>query len=174
MRLPNIFVACWLLSIVLPSWGVDTSAEEKTCANIGFKKGTEKFGNCVLELIGRKSSTSSTPQATSSPDDQTCLKYGFKPDTNDFATCKQQIDMARKEAQQRQTQYQAQLKEYQRQREINANLALMSMGFGMMSGGSPSAVPPPPMSSSNMSRTYILPGGRMMTCTTTGSITNCF
>lgn len=35
---------------------VDTSEEERVCANIGFKRGTAEFGNCVMNLLNRKDS----------------------------------------------------------------------------------------------------------------------
>lgn len=35
-------------------YAVDTADEEKVCANIGFKRGTTEFGNCVMNLLNRK------------------------------------------------------------------------------------------------------------------------
>jgi len=37
------------------SYGLNTSAEEKACAEIGFKVGTESFGDCVIDLFSRLS-----------------------------------------------------------------------------------------------------------------------
>jgi hypothetical protein len=158
----------------------DTSAEESTCVDIGFKRKTPAFANCVLQLLERKDA--SVPQNASDPDDATCRKYGFKPKTNEYATCRQQIDQARAQAAQQQAQYlqqqkqyQAQLDEQQRQRSVAAGLALMQLGTGISSGtynanNAYGTMPTPP----NPNRTYILPGGRTMNCTTTGTVTNCF
>jgi hypothetical protein len=35
------------------AYAMDTSHEESKCAELGFTKQTEAFGNCVLKLIGR-------------------------------------------------------------------------------------------------------------------------
>ncbi|MBU3565071.1 MORN repeat-containing protein [Polynucleobacter sp. MWH-HuK1] len=160
--------------------GIDSSLEEATCAELGFKKKTEAYASCVLELLVRKEAN--VPQNASDPDDATCRKYGFKPKTNEYATCRQQIDQARSQAAQQQAQYlqqqrqyQAQLDEQQRQRSVAAGMALFQMGTGIASGAynannSYGTVPTPP----NPNRTYILPGGRTMNCSTTGTVTNCF
>ena len=37
------------------SYSLNTSAEEKACAEIGFKVGTESFGDCVIDLFSRLS-----------------------------------------------------------------------------------------------------------------------
>lgn len=157
---------------------VDTSSEEAACLDLGFKKKTAPYANCVLELLERKESAS----ASNDPDDNTCRKYGFKRKTNEYATCRQQIDQARAQAAQQQAQYQAQQRQYQaqldeqkRQRSVAAGLALMQLGTGISSGAynannAYGSIPTPP----NPNRTYILPGGKTMNCTTTGTVTNCF
>jgi uncharacterized caspase-like protein len=38
-----------------PSYSLNTAAEEKACAEIGFKVGTESFGDCVVDLFSRLS-----------------------------------------------------------------------------------------------------------------------
>lgn len=165
---------------------MNTIVEEETCQSIGFKKKTEGFASCVLELLDRRSSQASATPAQNNPDDATCRKYGFKPQTNEYATCRQLIDQARKEAliqesqfAEKQRQYEDQLAEQQRQRKVSSGIALMQMGAGITSGAYNSrnaygALPSPPVSPQNLNRTYILPGGKMMNCTTTGAVTNCF
>ncbi|MBU3582020.1 hypothetical protein ICN19_08320 [Polynucleobacter sp. AP-Capit-er-40B-B4] len=157
---------------------IDTSTEEAACLDLGFKKKTPSFANCVLELLERKENST----ASTDPDDATCRKYGFKRKTNEYATCRQQIEQAKMQAaqqqaqyQQQQRQYQAQLDEQRRQRSVAAGLALMQLGTGMTSGAYNAnngygTLPTPP----NPNRTYILPGGKTMNCTTTGTVTNCF
>jgi hypothetical protein len=155
--------------------------EEATCLDLGFKRKTEAYGNCVLELQGRKESASTT----SDPDDATCRKYGFKPKSNEYAQCRLQIDQAKQDAQrqqaqfmQQQRQYQAQLDEQQRQRSVAAGMALFQLGNGISSGAynanNSYGTRPTPPSPPNPSSTYFLPGGRTMNCTTTGTVTNCF
>ncbi len=159
--------------------GIDSSSEESVCADLGFKRKTEPFANCVLELLERKDNAT----ASNDPDDATCRKYGFKRKSNEYATCRQQIDQARAQERQRQAQfnaqqaqYQEQLAAYKKQKSEAAGLALMGMGLGMMSNTSPmyGGAPVAPVAPQMGPRTYILPGNRTMTCNTTGNITNCF
>jgi len=197
----KIIITFGLLLFVAHANALDTTKEENTCAYIGFKKGTESFGNCVLELIDRNKKAASKnvttptqtvkvittkpePQAVGdgSVDDSTCQKYGFKPRSNEYASCRLQIDQAKQDAQrqeaqfaEQQKQYEAQLEEQKRQRKIASGIALMQMGAGLSSGAynannAYGALPTPP----NPNRTYVLPGGKMMNCTTTGSVTQCF
>lgn len=183
MRFTTIAIRLAIISMVLisrPALSIDTASEEATCLEIGFKKKTPSFANCVLELFDRRESVSTN--SASDADDATCRKYGFKPKSSEFAACRLQIDQAKKDAQrqqeqyaQQQNQYQAQLEEQRRQRSMAAGLALMQLGSGISSGAyNPSnsygAKPAPP----NPNRTYMLPGGRTMNCTTTGTVTNCF
>lgn len=194
-----VFVVLALITVT--SFAIDTSAEEQTCAEIGFKKKTEAFGNCVIELMSRKSggntarpanttiSSTSRQLSQTELDGVTCQKYGFKPKSDNYAQCLMQIDFARNEAQQRQAQYAEQKRQYDAQvaaaykaREQRKNEALMELGLRMMSGQSPinaaasvgtgAPMGPPPVPMST--RTYTLPGNKSMTCTTTGNMTNCF
>lgn len=157
------------------------TTEEATCLDLGFRRKTEAYGNCVLELQGRKEDAATS----SDPDDATCKKYGFKARTNEYAACRQQIEQARVQAAQQQAlflqqqnQYQAQLKEQQRQREQAGWSQLIQLGRGISSGAYTAnngyGTTPTPPSPPNPSSTYFLPGGRTMNCTTTGTVTNCF
>lgn len=162
---------------------LDTGPEEAACIQLGFKKKTEQFGNCVIVLVSKK--RVATEASSLDPDDATCRKYGFIPNTNEYAACRLQIDQAKQDAQRQQAQYndqqrqyQAQLDEQKKQRNQAQGMALMQMGAGISSGAYnarngygtlPTA--PTPLESP---RTYILPGGKAMTCTTTGSVTNCY
>ena len=158
-----------------------TASEEASCIEMGFKRKTESFGNCVLELISRRD----TVIAGADPDGATCIKYGFKPKSSEYASCRLQIDQARQQAQQNQAQFLEQKKAYDKadkQRRIDASMKLMDMGQRMTSGQNPADAyrqanglaplqsPTPPM----QTQTYMLPNNKMMTCTTAGSVTNCF
>lgn len=177
-----IFGVGALLIFTEQSIALDTSVEEEQCVDIGFKKRTPAFANCVLELTERNS----TKSGPADPDDATCRKYGFKPRTDNYAACRQQIDLARQQAQQQQAVYAQQKAEYdamvleqKKERERQKGLAMLQLGLGMMSGkynagngyGSIPNAPPPPQ---NLNQTYVLPGGKMMNCNTTGNVTTCF
>lgn len=158
-----------------------SSSEEVACSDMGFKRKTESFGNCVLEMMSRKE----IAIATTDSDGATCIKYGFRPKTSEYASCRLQIDQARQQAQQQQAQYEEQKRQYDkvdRQRRIDASMKLMDMGQRIASGQNsadayrqanglaPLQSPIAPM----QTQTYMLPNNKMMTCTTAGSVTNCF
>jgi hypothetical protein len=192
-KMKNILTLFFLLFSIPVSYAIDTSKEEATCIDIGFKKRTEGYANCVLELVERNSKSVSQ-NITGDPDDATCKRYGFKAGTPDYGRCRQQIDIAKADAAQKQREYEARQREYQAQqrayaaqaaqdekdRKLAAGLALMGMGSRMMQGQSPyfsenvgaaargQIAPSPPQP-----QIYTLPGGRSMTCTTTGNVTNC-
>lgn len=46
-------VVMFFLAFDKPCYSSDTSKYEETCIDIGFKKKTEAFSNCILELIER-------------------------------------------------------------------------------------------------------------------------
>lgn len=120
-----------------------------------------------------------------SQDDLLCKKYGFRPNTQAYAGCRMQIDVAKREMQQQQAFYQAQQQQIQQAQEVERKRRqsdfLLGMGLRMMGGqsapgaaidqsvGAPMYQPPLPSS-----RTYTFPNGRMMTCTSNGSFTNCY
>jgi uncharacterized caspase-like protein len=57
-----IFLASIFLFPLLSFSALDTTSEEKFCEEIGFKKKTADFGNCVLSLIGRIPSSKEVPK----------------------------------------------------------------------------------------------------------------
>jgi hypothetical protein len=193
IKVVSIFL---LLNVNTFVFAIDTSKEEKTCNEIGFKRKTEAFANCVLELVQRNNSSqsvrSSQPSQISSgnPDDITCNNYGFKTGTNDFAQCKLQINTARQQAQLQQQQYEQQKRQYDEQqakiasdkeKQDRRKAAEVFLRYG--SGQSvtnaiadtaagkpfPQTRPQPPQQTSIM-----LPGGKMVHCETVGNVTNCF
>lgn len=180
-----------------PCFASDTSREEKTCRDIGFKPKTEKYAGCVLELYGRRisggqdgrlsNSTNKDPVAIGdgSPDDRTCRSYSLLPGTVEYSDCRMKIDAARVNAQAEHDRYrrellmyQSQIAEAKRQKDQESNLRLMELGLEMMGGGgrrssgSSAALPRPPVLPENQH--IFLPDGRMITCNTSGSTTNCF
>jgi len=152
---------------------IDSASEEATCSELGFKKKTESYANCVIELLVRKQSI--VQVNPNDPDSATCLKYGYRPGTNEYAMCRQQIDMARQDAQRQVAQSRRQIEAQQDQQSRAAGLALFNLGMGTMATGSlPGYAPTTQVVPQNFNRTYNLPGGRTMNCTTTGTVTNCF
>jgi hypothetical protein len=102
MRFTTIKIAIILVGCQLgAAFALDTTSEEKSCRDLGFKKGTDPYGHCVLELFSRKST------ADESPDDKTCKTYGLKQGTQGFAECKMRIDFERKQAADRQREYES-------------------------------------------------------------------
>ena len=190
----KVILLFFLVSLNTHVFAIDTSKEEKTCNEIGFKRKTEAFANCVLELVQRNNSSQSVrstqpSQVTSSnPDDALCIQYGFKVNTNEFAQCKQQIHNARQQAQLQQQQYEQQKRQYdeqqaliEKERKRQQSQRLFDMSQRLASGQSLTDVgragmglPPLQQPSLPSNQTFVMPNGRTMTCSTTGTITNCF
>lgn len=165
----------------------EDSPEEVSCVEIGFKKKTEGFRKCVLELKNR--SGGNVPEvAYSDPDDATCKGYGFKPKTTSYAECRQKIEMFKAESQQRQAVYEAQKKQYdeqvaaiEKERKRQASMRSFTYGMALLGGQTPmqaygtsQGYPPAPQAPSPLNQSYTFPNGKMMNCTTVGSTTNCF
>ena len=142
-----------------------------------------------IELARQREQERIAKEGDGSPDDLTCKKYGFKPSTEGYAQCRLQIDIAKKDATQRQAAYQEQKRQYdaqvaavEKERERRQGAALMEYGVRLMGGQSPAnaavnvgtgaPITPPTLPMTN--QTYMLPGGRMMNCTTAGTVTNCY
>jgi len=174
--------------ILLPEClALDTSAEEKQCADIGFTRKTEPFANCVLELLQRSQRNGmSTP--VSSPDDQTCRRFGFQPQTPNHSECLLRLEVVKRQAIQRETEYaeqrrayEQQLAAYEKERERQRSLKQMEIGLRMLSGQSATdatisaagLAPIAPKAPGPLVQTIVLPGGRQVTCTTVGTVTNC-
>jgi hypothetical protein len=89
------------------------------CRKLGFKSGTEKFGDCVLELSRRGDLTVSRAEPSSltgdgSADDQTCARYGYRVGTSGYSDCRLQLDMARRDYERELRQYEAVRADYDR------------------------------------------------------------
>ena len=177
------------------SASVNIEAAKQQCAELGFKPKTEKFGSCVLELRRSQNNKSTTiqpqqnavqsqvqqaPRGDGTADDTSCQRYGFTPQTDVYGQCRMQIDNAKREMQAQQAQYTEQQRQYQD--EVNRQRSLKQAEFWARFGsgetpnealintwGNGVAKPRQPPTT----KTYILPGGRVMSCTTTGDITSC-
>ena len=175
----------WLL-LGSQALAIDTSVAEKNCADIGFKKKTEAYGNCVLELMNR--SEGAALQNTD-PDDATCKKYGYKQGTRDYGECRQKLDFAKQQATQQQAeftekkrQYDEQMASLEKERRRRQALQNAEMFARYGSGQTPnqaiagtlSGAPFVPPTYSAPTQTIIMPGGKMVNCTTTNNLTACF
>lgn len=124
-----------------------------------------------------------------SPEDLLCKRYGLKPQTSGYGECRMRLDFAKAESQRQQAQYEREQAEYQRQmaalereRERRRAAALVEIGARMMGGQSPinalgslgTGAPIAPTRPAPIDQTITLPGGRMINCTTMGTMTNCF
>jgi hypothetical protein len=143
------------------------AAHEATCAELGFKKKTQAYGDCVLELdqretAGRAQAVKQVQQQTQTQpqqkgdgtnEHQTCVKFGFVVGSAPYSDCRLKIDIAKREQAQRQAaydielqryqeeqrRYDAQVAEYERQKEKQKGEALMRFGLALMGGSSPYA-----------------------------------
>ena len=184
MRSSTYQIVATLLMLSSQAMALDLTNYENTCAEIGFKKNTPAFGECVLELHSREGKTAplkqkqtqnAIAQGDGTPDHATCARYGFQEGTTEYSQCRMQIDMARTQARQQQNEYEQQLAAQKKAKERAQSEALFLLGMGMLSGSSPkspsynnSFIQPP-----QADRIYNLPGGKFMRCSTMGMVTNC-
>lgn len=156
----------------------DFSAYEKTCAELGFKKRTPAYGECVLELDKRSTDQQKQSERQAgeqqrqaveqqqrqraaevaargdgTQEHQTCAKFGFVAGTPQYSDCRLRIDVAKREAAQRQLAYEAEQRRYEaekeryeaqvveneKEKERQRGLALMRFGAALMGGTSPYA-----------------------------------
>jgi hypothetical protein len=185
-----------------PVCAANTLAQaEETCSELGFKKKTESYGDCVLELHSRANKKTSSP-TNANPDHQACTKFGFTAGTESHSNCKLQMEMARRQAQQKQAEFELATRQYEQERkEYEARLAayenekkrrqgdaMMRFGLALMGGNSPYAsenlanagraalgmpptLPPRPQI---QNFTINAPDGRMTNCSVMGNNINCF
>jgi hypothetical protein len=177
MRSSTYQIIFLYLSFFTTSFAIDFSMYENQCAEIGFKRKTPAFGECVLELHSRGINTQKSPNSSGdgTPDHATCARYGFQTGTVEYSQCRMQIDTARNQAQQQQRQYEEQLAAQARAKEKAQGEAMFLLGMGMLAGSGPKRssvdntyIQPPPQD-----RIYNLPGGKFMRCSTMGMVTNC-
>jgi hypothetical protein len=140
---------------------------EATCSELGFKKKTQAYGECVLELDQRETASrgqavKQIPQQTQlqaqqkgdgTNEHQTCVKFGFVVGSAPYSDCRLKIDLAKREQAQRQAaydielqryqeeqrRYDAQVAEYERQKEKQKSDAMIRFGLALMGGTSPYA-----------------------------------
>lgn len=156
-----VLLTCFLLTCGYSVAGL--AEHEATCSELGFKKKTQAYGECVLELDQRESAgriqsiKQSQQQAQQKGDGtnehQMCVKFGFTVGSAPYSDCRLKIDIAKREQAQRQAayeieqqryqeeqrRYEAQVAEYERQKEKQKGEAMMRFGLALMGGTSPYA-----------------------------------
>jgi hypothetical protein len=127
----------------------DLTQHEATCAELGFKKRTPAYGECVLELDQRQKTAKVAVEkqeqirrqeninreneiakqqmqqrGDGSVEHQTCSRFGFIVGTPSYSDCRLKIDIARREQAQKQAAYEADQRRYQEeQRRYEAQVA---------------------------------------------------
>ena len=123
-----------------------------------------------------------------SSDDLTCKKFGFKPQTSGYSECRLKLEIASRQAIQQQAQYEIEKRQYDEQvaalkkeKERQRSLKQLELGLRMMGGQTiqdaamaTAGMQPLPKPPGPVNQTIIMPGGKMVNCTTTGTVTNCF
>lgn len=110
-------------------FGESLDEYKDTCAQIGFKKGTPDFGNCVLKLRKKnalnntisapaKSPSRQTLKGDDSQEDVMCQKYGFAVGSTNYNSCRMNLDMAKQNAIQQQKFHEEQVRQYNEQKRI--------------------------------------------------------
>ena len=190
---------------------------EATCAELGFKKKTQAYGECVLELdqretAGRAQAVKQAQQQTQmqaqqkgdgTNEHQMCVKFGFTVGSAPYSDCRLKIAIAKREQAQRQAtydieqqrfqeeqrRYEAQVAEYEREKERQKGLALLRFSAALAGGTSPyfsenlanagrqslGIAPTPPTRPQIQNFTITNPAANRVTnCTVVGNNINCF
>ena len=145
------------------AFAVGLAEHEAMCADLGFKKRTPAYGECVLELDRRASTEKGKAvqqvrqqeqqRGDGTSEHQTCNRFGFVVGTPPYADCRLKIDIAKQDQERKQADYEAEQRRYEaeqrrydervaayeREKEKRASLALMRFGFALMGGTSPNA-----------------------------------
>jgi len=141
------------------------------------------------ETIVKKEEERIAREGDLSPDDLLCKKYGLKPQTNGYAECRMRLDFAKAESIKQQQQYEREQAAYQEQmagiqkeRERQRAMKQLELGLRIIGGQSPvdavnsvgTGAPIAPRAPTPTNQTITLPNGRMINCSTFGTMTNCF
>ena len=113
----------------------DLTSFKKTCSEIGFKPGTEKYGECVLELV-RRTKTEKPSQA-------------IQDNTVQEAEIERQIQALAREQARQQALYKQLLEEQKKALDFERGQRLIELGLGIAQGGarrgtSIAPIAPPP------------------------------
>jgi hypothetical protein len=166
MRSPIIKIT--FLFILLSAFGLCAAGldeHETTCSELGFKKKTQAYGECVLELDRRETAERSQAiqqkqqqiqmqaqqKGDGTKEHQMCFRFGFIAGTPAYSDCRLKIDIAKREQAQRQaaydieqqryqeelSRYEAQLAEHAREKERQKGWALLRFGAALSGGTSP-------------------------------------
>jgi hypothetical protein len=152
-------------------------------------KKVEKAQQMIRSLVAE--GKSNVGKSDGSPDDALCQKYGFTLHTQPYSECRMKLDIAKKEAAQRQAAFEAEQQRYQEQvaafekeKERQKKLAQMRYGLALMGSTSPTfaggiadanramgwAPPEPPKL-----QPFTIQGPKgTTTCTVIGNMYNCF
>jgi hypothetical protein len=150
----QIYFPVWI-GFGIAAYGL--AQHEATCTELGFKKRTQSYGECVLELHGRESNPKKQVQTELTGDGtvehQTCNRFGFVIGTSSYSECRLKIDIAKREQAQKQVAYEAEQRRYQeelrryeaqvaeleKERERRKGEAMLRFGLALMGGTSPNA-----------------------------------
>jgi len=188
------------------TYALSTEIEEKTCTDIGFQPRTEAHAECVLELFERKKkqgqAKNSQTKVDGTPEHIACEKFGFIVGSAPYSDCRLKMDVAKRDAQQKQAayelaqrkyemelrQYQEQIARYEKEKERREGEAMMRFGLSLLGGTSPyfsenlanagraslGLPPAPPVAPQIQNFNITSPGGRMTNCSVVGNNINCY
>jgi hypothetical protein len=161
----------------------DTDLAESECERIGYKRKTEKYAECVLELFSRmkKNNVAQLPKNLSQEGKQ-CIEIGYLYNSAEFSNCQIQLrQLASQEQHYRaqQESYNQQLQLQQKQQniyeaEILLGIANRAFNYGsnnipsavIINQSSPSLSPPLPLR-------LRLPSGNNVNCSYVGATYSC-
>lgn len=135
----------------------------KLCDSFGFQRGTSQHADCAMKLFiseqQAKLSESSSPKQSNSANAASSSKTQSVNQGAEVIARQRQLAIL-----------EAQLQEQERIQKLEASLKLMEFGVNLMTGNVGAGSTP---SRQHHTQTYTI-NGQIITCNTTGSITNCF
>ncbi len=170
----------------------DGTPDDIKCKSYGLKPQQDAYKECRmrLDLIRLESQKrQELAKGDGSPDHDTCSKYGLRVNTSEYSSCRFKLDFARQEAAKESERYERErllyeqrLAEHQKEVERQRAMRQVELGLRLLGGQPPiqalgsvgTGAPIAPVAPRPFMQTIILPGGRSINCSTTGTITNCF
>jgi hypothetical protein len=160
-----------------------TNYAESECERIGYKRKTEKYAECVIELYSRiKKSIIAQPPKNLSQEGRQCIEIGFVYNSAEFSNCQIQLRQLASQEQHYKTQhetYNQQLQLQQKQQnlyeaEILFGIADRAFNYGSNNSSNSVIINQPPRTLSPPSPLRLrLPSGNNVNCSYVGATYSC-
>ena len=135
----TILILCFLVTSGYAADGIDMAKKE--CSDIGFKIGSDKHRECVLELYKRTKDKKINKlnkiysKTKWSPSKTKCLSFGFKEQTHGYSECLLRLHNLETRQAQVKSQLAKQEAELKAEKKRQDDMGWLRVGLWLMSGG---------------------------------------